>query len=126
MSDPRTIDFPSDWGTADPVDHRAGTLDGGLYVFGVLLDDGANLFALIYRGGHRFVRTAYQIDWGVEERYGPPPRRRDLARVNAAWRGLVDEIIAAGKAADADMAAQGLPPARETARAWRRLQEEGS
>jgi hypothetical protein len=116
------IDFPDGWGSAPPVDQRVHT-KGDLVLFGCLLEDGSNLFALIYPGGYRFARTAHAIDWGIQEVYGPPPRRRDAARVNATWRDTVlAEMIAAGKAADAVYRAAGLPPAREVAR---RLRAEG-
>jgi hypothetical protein len=112
--------------SSPPIDHYAGTRDRDLFVFACLLEDGSNLFALIYPGGQRFVRTAHQIDWGIEERYEPPPRPRDLPRVNRLWRELVDEMVAAGKAADADMAALGLPSAAEQARSWRRRGDGGA
>jgi hypothetical protein len=116
----RVVDFPSAWGTGTPVDHFCVS-KGELRIFGVLLDDGSNLFALIYPGGQRFARTAHVIDWGIEEAHGPAPRSRDLARVNAAWRDVVlAGMIDAGKLADDAMVAAGLPRGRDHARLLRR------
>lgn len=117
----RVVDFPDGWGTADPVPSQALVLSKGpLTIFGCLLEDGTNLFALVYPGGQRFARTAFAIDWGIEESYGPPPRRRHLAAVNATWRDIVTQMVEAGKAADADMVAAGLPRGRDLARELRR------
>lgn len=121
MTSTRTIDFPAAWGTGDPVPGEAFHFSKGrLHIFGCLLDDGANLFALVYPGGHRFARTAFAIDWGIEESYGPAPRSRDLATINAIWREHIDLMVDAVKDADREMVAAGLPTGREMARRLRR------
>lgn len=111
----RVIDFPHEWATSTPIDNISFRHDAdGLRIFGVLLEDGSNLWVLVYPGGHRFARTAHMIDWGIEERYGgKPPRGRDLRRVNEEWRRVLDMMISAGEQTDADMRAMGLPTSRK-------------
>jgi hypothetical protein len=103
----RLVDFPHEWGTGEPIEHVAYKKDD-LRIFGVLLDDGSNLFTLIYPGGERFVRTAADNDWGIEERYqGKPPRPRDLAVVNREWRTIIDMIVTAGRRVSSEMLEMG-------------------
>lgn len=53
----REIEFPPEWVTGAVISHQAYACEGQIVLFGVLLDDGANLWALAYPGGHRFMRA---------------------------------------------------------------------
>jgi hypothetical protein len=83
----REIDFPPEWVTGDPIQHDAyypvaGRTD--IHLVGVLLDDGANLWTLIYPGGTRFLRTD-GTDLSVKEREVGPPDFMDRRAVDEAW-----------------------------------------
>ncbi len=112
--DVRTVSFPDGWGSGVPLETLGGEIGPGVHVAAVLLDDGSNLFALIYPGGARFARTADAIDWGIEERYdGLPPKDGEKALVNTYWRGVLDQIEKAGRMVDDAYEAEGLPPYRK-------------
>lgn len=97
----RTVDFPDGWGTAAPVDTLIYS-KGDLHIAGLLLDDGSNLFALIYPGGQRFVRAAPVADYALEEAFtGDPPSAEDKSAVEEEWRVLLSMMIDAGRAVDA-------------------------
>jgi hypothetical protein len=109
----RTVDFPHEWGTAQPRDALGGEISDGLHLGALLLEDGSNLLALIYPGGARFARTAGVIDWGIEERYIGDPPAADLVRaVNREWCKILGQMQAAGVAVDERIEAAGLPPYR--------------
>lgn len=108
----RVVDFPDGWGTGAPVDEVA-FVNGDMRIFGLLLDDGSNLFALIYPGGQRFVRAAAQADYALEEAFtGDPPSAGDLPAVDAQWRQILSMMIEAGRKTDAALEANGLPTRR--------------
>jgi hypothetical protein len=119
MSEPdRVIDFPDGWGTGKPIDHIQGIVPGtrdpkGVYVFGTLLDDGSNLFALVYPGGHRFARTAASLRWGIEERLGPDPEPAFQQIVAEQWQAIINLMVDAGHQTDVDLRAMGLPSSRK-------------
>ncbi len=117
MSAKRVVDFPDAWGSAPPIESLNGKVSAGVYLAGVLLEDGSNLWALIYPGGARFVRTAAAIDWGIEERYtGTPPREDDAATVNETWALVVGQVLESGATVDQQYADAGLPPYRKPRR----------
>jgi hypothetical protein len=116
---PRVVDFPDEWGTAPPIDALGGPLDCNKNVAlgALLLADGSNLFALVYPGGARFARTAWMIDWGIEERYtGEPPAPADAVDVDEQWRAILKQMRDSGAAVDEQYEAAGLPPDRSKRR----------
>jgi hypothetical protein len=102
----RTIDFPSEWATARPIDTQTyGNEDSSVVLFGCLLRDGSNIFVLVYPGGHRFARVAKYTNWALEERLeGDPPAAEHQALVRRLWRIAIDAVIYAGKATRAELA----------------------
>lgn len=97
----RRVEFPDGWGTATPVDTIHYSKDD-LHIAGVLLEDGSNLFALIYPGGQRFVRAAPVADYALEEAFtGEPPSVEDKAAVDGEWRQILAMMIDAGREVDA-------------------------
>lgn len=102
----REIDFPTDWVTADPIpgEHIAMQTEEGIYLIGLCLQDGANLWALIYDGGCRFARTtALVIGTGMEYRdEGEPSSPEIAAALERAWATLVQADTRAALLASLD------------------------
>lgn len=113
----RVIDFPDHWATGEPVDHIAYTSPcGKMCLFGVMLDDGSNLWALAFPGGHRLARTADAIDWGIEERFYGAPGPELADPVKAAWRDHINLMREAGRGSDRVLQALGMPTVKDIRR----------
>jgi hypothetical protein len=99
----RTIDFPSEWGTGVPADQETLRHPDGLVIASVLLDDGSGLWALIFKGGHRFARTSQYTGWAIEERFHGDPQPDEAEAVNEAWRLVLGSMIRAGHEVAAEL-----------------------
>lgn len=96
----RTIDFPCEWATGAPIDSQTfrNPDHPGVTLFGTILDDGANLWVLVYPGGQRFARCAGQTGWSLEERFeGSSPAPKDAATVDWLWSTLIGISVDAGR-----------------------------
>lgn len=99
----RVIDFPPEW-SGEPLCEAAFFEQDDLQLFGVAVRDGlgreANLWAIIYPGGHRFARVAEVTGWALEERYGgDPPGEEHREKVDRLWREHLEVMTRVNRAA---------------------------
>lgn len=110
MSRWRVIGVPEEWKTAPPLATReplTGRFDcdsAPLSVSAVLLEDGSNIYALLFPGGQRLARTTADTDWAIEERFvGQPPKPQHTDTVDRVWRMTFDAMRAAAADARAEL-----------------------
>lgn len=97
----RVIDFPDAWATGKPIDQMFMSNPSGTITIGtILLDDGSGLWALVFKGGHRFARTAACTGWAIEERFDGDPEPDEAEEVNSTWRDVLQQMIRAGREVD--------------------------